>query len=152
MRTSRTLCRSSISTTLGNIWKRSGAWRLAAALRPRRPGSRRAELDDGDVDVIIAEINTLPAASDPNRHDELHKEAEYFETNKLRMCYKYFRARGFLGSGVVEAGCKTVIGHRLKQSGMRWTVAGANAIIALRCRPWQPLGRPVAFRCLTARR
>jgi len=39
----------------------------------------------------------------------------------------------FVGSGVVEAGCKTVIGLRLKQSGMRWTVAHANAIIALRC-------------------
>ena len=111
--------------------------------------ARRDELDDGDVDVIIAEINTLPAASDPNRQDELRKEAEYFETNKLRMCYKYFRARGFfVGSGVVEAGCKTVIGHRLKQSGMRWTVAGANAIIALRCRllgnRWEDLWRSAA--------
>ena len=38
-----------------------------------------------------------------------------------------------VGSGVVEAGCKTVVGARLKQSGMRWTVAGANAVIALRC-------------------
>ncbi|HEX4232659.1 MAG TPA: ISKra4 family transposase, partial [Bryobacteraceae bacterium] len=33
----------------------------------------------------------------------------------------------------IEAGCKTVIGSRLKQSGMFWTVRGANAIIALRC-------------------
>ncbi len=39
----------------------------------------------------------------------------------------------FVGSGVVEAGCKTVIGHRFKQSAMFWTVRGANAIIALRC-------------------
>lgn len=37
------------------------------------------------------------------------------------------------GPGVVEAGCKTIIGFQLKQSGMRWTVRGANAIIALRC-------------------
>ena len=40
----------------------------------------------------------------------------------------------FTGSGAVEAGCKAVIGQRLKSSGMRWTVAGADAIIALRCR------------------
>ena len=111
--------------------------------------ARRDELDDGDVDVIIAEIRKLPAVSDPNRQDELRKEAEYFETNKLRMCYKYFRARGFfVGSGVVEAGCKTVIGQRLKQSGMRWTVAGANAVIALRCRllgnRWDDLWRSAA--------
>jgi hypothetical protein len=39
----------------------------------------------------------------------------------------------FVGSGVIEAGCKTVIGSRLKQSGMFWTVRGANAIVALRC-------------------
>lgn len=111
--------------------------------------ARRDELDDGDVDVVIAEIRKLLAASDPNRQEELRKEAEYFATNKLRMCYKYFCARGFfVGSGVVEAGCKTLIGQRLKQSGMRWTVAGANAIIALRCRllsnRWDDLWRVAA--------
>ena len=50
------------------------------------------------------------------------------------MRYAKFRNQGlFVGSGVVEAGCKTIIGLRLKQSGMRWTVDHANAIIALRC-------------------
>lgn len=58
----------------------------------------------------------------------------YFEKNKERMRYKAFRNQGlFIGSGVVEAGCRTVIGQRLKQSGMHWTVPGANNIIALRC-------------------
>jgi hypothetical protein len=48
------------------------------------------------------------------------------------MRYAEFRRQGlFVGSGVAEAGCKTVIGQRLKQSGMRWTVDGANAIIPL---------------------
>ena len=61
-------------------------------------------------------------------------EAEYFERNAERMRYPAFRAQGlFVGSGVVEAGCKVVIGARLKCSGMFWTVRGANAIIALRC-------------------
>jgi hypothetical protein len=61
-------------------------------------------------------------------------EAEYFERNAERMRYPAFRAQGlFVGSGVVEAGCKTLIGARLKRSGMFWTVRGANAIIALRC-------------------
>ena len=50
------------------------------------------------------------------------------------MRHAEFRRQGFfVGSGVVEAGCKTLIGLRLKQSGMQWTVRGANAIIALRC-------------------
>ena len=45
-----------------------------------------------------------------------------------------YRRKGlFVGSGVIEAGCKTVIGSRLKRSGMFWTVRGANAVIALRC-------------------
>ena len=45
-----------------------------------------------------------------------------------------FRAAGyFIGSGVVEAGCKTVIGARCKQSGMFWSEAGAENILALRC-------------------
>ena len=58
----------------------------------------------------------------------------YFETNIERMRYQQFRSQGlFVGSGVIEAGCKTIAGLRLKQSGMRWTVRGANAIIALRC-------------------
>jgi len=50
------------------------------------------------------------------------------------MRYPEFRRQGlFVGTGVMEAGCKTVIGSRLKQSGMFWTVSAANAMIALRC-------------------
>ena len=61
-------------------------------------------------------------------------EANYFETNASRTRYPEFRARGlFVGSGVIEAGCKAIIGYRLKASGMFWTVRGANNIIALRC-------------------
>ena len=49
------------------------------------------------------------------------------------MKYADYRNQGlFVGSGVIEAGCKTVIGKRIKQSAMRWTVKGANSIIALR--------------------
>lgn len=50
------------------------------------------------------------------------------------MKYAEFKKQGlFVGSGVVEAGCRMVIGQRLKQSGMHWTIEGANSIIALRC-------------------
>jgi hypothetical protein len=64
----------------------------------------------------------------------VHNEAECFERNAARMRYQAFRAQDlFVGSGVVEAGCKSVIGSRLKCSGMFWTVRGANTIIALRC-------------------
>jgi len=57
-----------------------------------------------------------------------------FERNILRMQYGTFRAAGyFIGSGVVEAGCKAVIGGRCKQSSMRWSKPGAENILALRC-------------------
>jgi len=58
----------------------------------------------------------------------------YFVNNVSRMQYGTFRAAGFfIGSGVVEAGCKTVIGSRCKQSGMFWSESGAQNILALRC-------------------
>ena len=58
----------------------------------------------------------------------------YFVRNVNRMQYGTFRAAGyFIGSGVVEAGCKTVIGGRCKQSGMFWSESGAQNILALRC-------------------
>ena len=64
----------------------------------------------------------------------------YFENNAPRMRYRWFRSRGlFVGSGLVESGCKAVIGQRLKLSGMRWTVTGADVITTLRC---QQASRP----------
>jgi len=66
--------------------------------------------------------------------ESLVREINYFDKNKERMRYAEFREQGlFVGSGVLEAGCRTVIGQRLKQSGMHWSVKGANEIIALRC-------------------
>ena len=58
----------------------------------------------------------------------------YFVHNVSRMQYGTFRAAGyFIGSGVVEAGGKTVIGGRGKPSGMFWSESGAENILALRC-------------------
>lgn len=94
---------------------------------------RRKELDDGRPEEVMDAINrcsSLPGG-DPALCE---REIGYFERNKERMRYADFRKRGlFVGSGVLEAGCRTVIGQRLKQSGMHWTVRGANSIIALRC-------------------
>jgi hypothetical protein len=95
--------------------------------------ARRNELDAGDVQNITAALSRL-RPSDKAIRKEVKNEMEYFRRNAKRMRYAEFRSRGlFVGSGVVEAGCKTVIGQRLKLSGMHWTVKGANAIIALRC-------------------
>jgi hypothetical protein len=94
---------------------------------------RRKELDDGRPEAVIDAINGC--SSIPGYDKVLcEREMGYFEKNKRRMRYADFRKRGlFVGSGVLEAGCRTVVGQRLKQSGMHWTVKGANSIIALRC-------------------
>jgi hypothetical protein len=64
----------------------------------------------------------------------VEEELGYFVNNVARMQYGTFRSKGFfIGSGVIEAGCKTVIGARCKQSGMFWGEAGAENILALRC-------------------
>jgi hypothetical protein len=93
----------------------------------------RTALDEGKVEKILAEAEARLARSGARRK-AAKTELGYFRTNAARMGYAKFRDQDlFVGSGVVEAGCKTVIGKRLKQSGMEWTVLGANAILALRC-------------------
>lgn len=95
--------------------------------------ARSKELDDGAVEKVLEAMRCLKPAGKSIR-EEIRKSIGYFEANRERMRYADFRKQGFfVGSGVIEAGCKTVVGQRLKQSGMRWTVCGANAIVALRC-------------------
>lgn len=90
-------------------------------------------LDWGMVEKIIKEARRKIPENQKSKKDAL-KEISYLEKNKKRMRYAEFRKQDlFVGSGVVEAGCKNIIGARLKQSGMEWTVRGANAIISLRC-------------------
>ena len=90
------------------------------------------DLNEGKVEKIVRQARReIPG--DPEAQKRAEVEINYLEKNKERMRYADFRARGlFVGSGVIEAGCKTVIGQRLKQSGMEWSLRGANAIIALR--------------------
>lgn len=110
--------------------------------------ARIDELDDDEsdargVETVLAAMRRLRPTAE-NAQDELRKAMEYFETNAERMRYRQFRHQGlFVGSGVVEAGCKTIVGRRLKQSGMHWTVRGANAILALPC--WDLSGRCEQF-------
>jgi hypothetical protein len=103
---------------------------------PKRESWSRAryeELDAELVEKVIGAILKLKSP-DPKIQQHIDRERNYFQTNAERMRYADFRRQGlFVGSGVVEAGCKTIIGLRLKQSGMQWTVRGANPIIALRC-------------------
>jgi len=119
---------------------RQHLWELSAKLFPQDEKGRKRwmarcldRLERGKIEALV---KMLRESAPPGA--ELAKivanEAEYFARNAARMRYPAFREQGlFVGSGVVEAGCKTVIGARLKRSGAFWTVDGANAIIALRC-------------------
>ncbi len=90
-------------------------------------------LDKGKIEKLVAALRSIESPN-PELAEKIRIEAEYFERNAERMRYPKFRRQHlFVGSGVIEAGCKTVIGSRLKQSGMFWTVQHANDIIALRC-------------------
>jgi len=120
---------------------RQHLWGVARALFPNNPISQKAWmkvhqkrlLDKGKIEKLVAALRSLLPAH-PQAAAKLQDEADYFEKNAERMRYPKFRRQHlFVGSGVIEAGCKTVIGSRLKQSGMFWTVRGANAILALRC-------------------
>ena len=100
--------------------------------------ARLEDLDYGHIDGITAATRKYPLTG--VKKDEIDTALGYFENNAPRMRYHWFRQCGlFVGSGVVEASCKTVIGQRLKQSGMHWSVNGADAIAALRC---QQASRP----------
>lgn len=90
---------------------------------------RRDDLEAGKLDVIIEKLEPLL-----QKAKEARQCRAYLINNRARLNYPYFRRLGLsTSSGIVESGCKHVIGARVKQSGMHWTVRGANDIIALRC-------------------
>jgi hypothetical protein len=90
--------------------------------------ARCTELDDGNLHAIVQALRPHDSSA------EVTKCALYIFRNRARMRYPKFHAQGLCTStGVLEAGCKVVIGTRLKRAGMHWSVSGANAIIALRC-------------------
>jgi hypothetical protein len=90
-------------------------------------------LETGAIEQLIGRMRGALPHGGKRRRQGL-KALGYFAQRRQQMRYGEFREQGlFIGSGVIEAGCKTLIGKRLKQSGMFWSVAGANAIIAARC-------------------
>jgi Uncharacterised protein family (UPF0236) len=120
---------------------RQHLWELTRKLYPNQEAEQRRwmmvhqdMLDEGKIEDLVAALRSIDS-SNSEVAEKIRIEAGYFEKNANRMRYPEFRTQHlFVGTGVIEAGCKTVIGSRCKQSGMFWTVRGANAILALRCR------------------
>jgi Uncharacterised protein family (UPF0236) len=120
---------------------RQHLWEVTRQLYPQAEVRQRAWmkvhqkrlLDKGKIKKLVEALRSIHVAN-TQVAEKIRSESDYFERNAERMRYPQFRRQHlFIGSGVIEAGCKTVIGSRLKQSGMFWTVRGANAILALRC-------------------
>ncbi len=120
---------------------RQHLWEVARKLYPNDEGKQKAWmkihqtrlLDRGKIEKLVGALRSIKS-DNPQVMEKIRIEADYFERNAERMRYPKFRRQHlFVGSGVIEAGCKTVVAFRLKRSGMFWTVRGANAILALRC-------------------
>jgi hypothetical protein len=129
------------ATEIVDLYHASGhLWELVRKLHPNDEASQNRwviihqdRLEAGKIEELVSRIRSTET-SNAEVAEKIRIEAEYFEKNAERMRYPQFRRQHlFVGTGVVEAGCKTVIGARCKQSGMFWTVRGANAILALRC-------------------
>ena len=83
------------------------------------------------VDKVLGALGRLRTRYP--RRQAIHKALAYFREHRHRMCYADLRARHLpIGSGVVEAACKTLVSQRLKRSGMRWRTAGGQAILTFR--------------------
>ncbi len=106
-------------------------------LRKGPSGAKEADdrLSQGKIEQLIELIEKLPPIPPaPNASRSLPPiEADSFRSNAERMRSPTFRAKGMpIGSGLVEAACKTVVSPRAKRSGMRWTPEGLDAVLALR--------------------
>ena len=94
--------------------------------------------DPGGVEQVIRGLRYL-CGKHPRRR-QIWAVLGYFRRNRERMRYASAAQRGLpIGSGVVEAACKTLVTERMKRSGMRWREAGGQAILTLR--GWMQSGR-----------
>ena len=121
---------------------REHLWEIARLLYPADTAKQKRWmkthqkrlLDQGKIEKLVLTLRALASAQPELVAQKIRIQADYFHNNRQRMRYPAFRKQHlFVGSGVIEAGCKTVVASRLKQSGMFWTLRGANSILALRC-------------------
>jgi hypothetical protein len=117
-------------------------WKLAYCFH--REGSGEAEafvgaylrkILEGKVGLVIGGLRqkaTKRGLSKPKRN-EMEKHLRYFDAKRPYMKYNEYLARGYpIGSGVVEGACRHLVKDRMEQTGMRWQVEGAQAVLSLR--------------------
>lgn len=113
--------------------KVSGFDRVAYGVQEETHTGKWVDLRDQGKAGKIADLAGGKKARNGKRRTVAAREIEYIRHNARRMRHDLFRGQGlFIGSGVVEAGCKTVVGKRPKQSGMFWKIKGAQNILDIR--------------------
>ena len=110
------------------LWAAAGArYGPGTDLAKRWAKQLCGRLKTGDADAVLKALRRAGGA-------ECEKAARYIAGRRDRMRYGEYLARGLpIGSGRAEAACKTVVGRRMKCTGMRWTVDGANPVLWVRC-------------------
>lgn len=98
----------------------------------KQAGKWIKNLLNDEVESVIDQASTqLP--ENPEKRQAAQEQLNFMKNHQQRMLYGTYRKNGwFIGSGVVEAGCRTVVGKRLKQSGMFWSEFGATCVLSLR--------------------
>jgi hypothetical protein len=119
------------SEHLGDLAKAYHPGDAAAAEAAHAAWSHRLKHEGGPA--VLAYLEGLDLATNPRARPAWEEVTTYFRNQVDRMDYPSYRAKGWqIGSGPVEAACKTVIGQRMKGSGMRWGHEGADAVCHLR--------------------
>ena len=114
-----------------NLNKIVDALRLSAKKREKIREECHHLLELGEIGKLELLIKSK---SNSSNAESIDKGLAYFTDNADKMRYGLFRAAGlFIGSGVIEAACKTIVGKRMKNAGMHWSKKNAEGVIALRC-------------------
>ena len=81
-----------------------------------------------------ASLSPAACAPDEEAAEILRRERGYVRTNAARMAYPSFRERGVpIGSGAIESGARHLVQQRMKRPGVRWSKAGAQGVLTIRC-------------------
>jgi hypothetical protein len=132
------------SEHLGDFAKAWCPGDAAAAEAAHAAWSHRLKHEGGAA--ILSWLEGLDLAANPRARPAWEGVVTYFRNQVHRMDYPSYRAKGWqIGSGPVEAACKSVIGQRMKGSGMRWGHDGADAVCHLRALLLSEGGRWEAF-------
>ena len=118
------------------LWDTANA--LLGETHPQRVAWVRAYLEPllaGQTDAVITALEA--EANDPTctatQRQAVRRTIGYYQRNRPYMRYDEYLARGWpIGTGVIEGACGHLVKDRMEQSGMRWTKAGAQAVLDLR--------------------